>query len=107
MSRSAVVPATLGFSIILVACMAASCSSRSGKPKGAEGVPGRAVTVFVTTEMKGQLEPCGCHEGMCTWTLKEGAVEAPAPGEAPPPVKLPTKLPRNAPPVPPPAEVPG
>lgn len=39
----------------------AGCSSTNGKPKGAKRSAGEKVTVFATTEVKGQLEPCGCN----------------------------------------------
>ena len=43
-----------------------ACSSRNGKPKGGDGsgeadAPGERLTLFFSTELKGQLEPCGCN----------------------------------------------
>lgn len=42
--------------------MAAGCPSSNGKPKSAGGEDaGERVVLFATTEVKGQLEPCGCN----------------------------------------------
>jgi hypothetical protein len=38
-----------------------ACSSGNGKPRGASGDQGDKIILFATTEMKGQLEPCGCN----------------------------------------------
>ena len=43
-----------------------ACSSRNGKPKGGDGsgeaeASGERLTLFFSTELKGQLEPCGCN----------------------------------------------
>ncbi|HUS67743.1 MAG TPA: multiheme c-type cytochrome [Kofleriaceae bacterium] len=42
-----------------------ACSSRNGKPIGGDGsgdpeAAGERLTLFFSTELKGQLEPCGC-----------------------------------------------
>lgn len=43
-----------------------ACSSRNGKPRGGNGGAdpadaGERATLFFSTELKGQLEPCGCN----------------------------------------------
>jgi hypothetical protein len=43
-----------------------ACSSQNGKPNGGSGGgeaadPGERATLFFSTELKGQLEPCGCN----------------------------------------------
>ncbi|NCG17476.1 MAG: hypothetical protein GWP91_00475 [Rhodobacterales bacterium] len=40
------------------------------------------------------LDTCGCHEGMCTWTIKDTLPEL---GAVQPATKLPTKLPSKPP----------
>ena len=42
--------------------LAAGCTSSNGKPKSAGGSgDGERLVLFATTEVKGQLEPCGCN----------------------------------------------
>ena len=60
-------PAAARFYCLLVlapvlALAAAGCTSSNGKPKSAGGDDkGDRLVLFATTEVKGQLEPCGCN----------------------------------------------
>jgi hypothetical protein len=48
--------------LVLAAAAAAGCTSSNGKPKSAGGSgDGERLVLFATTEVKGQLEPCGCN----------------------------------------------
>lgn len=47
---------------LLAAAISAGCPSSNGKPKSAGGdEAGDRLVLFATTEVKGQLEPCGCN----------------------------------------------
>ncbi len=47
---------------LLAAGISAGCPSSNGKPKSAGGPgDGERLILFATTEVKGQLEPCGCN----------------------------------------------
>ena len=45
---------------ILGVCVAAVVACSGSKKTGTEAPESREVTIFVTTELKGQIEPCGC-----------------------------------------------
>jgi len=55
-------PASARFPWLLALASAAGCPSSNGKPKSAgAGEDADRVVLFATTEVKGQLEPCGCN----------------------------------------------
>lgn len=55
-------PASARLSSLLLLAAAGGCPSSNGKPRSAGGDDkGERVILFATTEVKGQLEPCGCN----------------------------------------------